>query len=84
MYISKTACKRCGQRILMIRLDSGKTVPCDMGLVEFVPEIYGTATYVTEDGTKIRGVEPDPGDMDIHKGYIDHRVRCPRTGGNQR
>lgn len=76
MYVSRTDCRRCGQRILMIRLDSGKTMPCDIELSDFVPDVNGPDRYVMDDGTKIRGCEPIPGDRDIHQGHIDHRSRC--------
>ena len=78
MYYTKTNCKRCGQRITMIRLDSGKTVPCEIELTPFVPDVYSTKRYVMDDGTILTGAEPMEGDLDIHHGHLDHRFKCPR------
>ena len=78
MYISKTACKRCGNKILMIRLDSGKTIPCDPELREFVADVYSQTKYVTESGIKMLGSEPGPDDRAVEHGYIDHRHVCKK------
>lgn len=80
MYQSKTDCKRCGKRTLLIRLDRGKTFPCELEPVEFVPDLCGTARYVLEDGTVLRGCEPKAADKDIHSGWMDHRDVCPKIG----
>lgn len=84
MYYTKTNCKRCGKRIFLIRLDSGKTVPCEIALTPFVPDVCGTARYVMDDGTVLNGCEPLDEDPDVHHGHMDHRFTCSHIPENRR
>lgn len=77
-------CRLCGRLILMMDAPGGKRMPCETTMVRFVPDLNGSNKYLTDDMVTIRGVEPMPGDRDVHMGYIDHRSVCPARAGEKR
>lgn len=67
-----TTCRRCGKRIVMIRADNGRTIPCDPETVRFVPG-GGPETFVTETGRLMHGERAQNGP---ETGFRKHRKDC--------
>lgn len=77
-------CKLCGRQIQMMHTQKGKTMPCEIKVVRFIPDLNGPNKYLTDELIPLRGTEPAPGDLDVHVGFIDHRCVCPaRKGGSK-
>ena len=76
MNNKETTCKACQARIMFLKTVKGKTTPVDADAVESVPDVNGRALYVLPDGTTAHGVAPEPGDPDVHIGYISHFATC--------
>ena len=74
-------CRGCGAEILMIKTRRGTTLPVDLEIVEFVPDLAGKNLYVMESGNVFKGSEPMEGDKDIHSGYISHSATCGNRAG---
>ena len=72
----ETTCRACGKPIMFLKTLKGKTTPVNAEAVEFVPDVNGRALYVLPDGTTAHGVAPEPGDPDVHIGYISHFATC--------
>ena len=77
-------CKLCGRQIQMMHSLKGKSVPCEIKVVKFIPDLNGPNRYLTDDLIQLRGSESAPDDLDVHVGFIDHRCVCTaRKGGSK-
>ena len=43
-------CKACGAEIIWIEMESGKHMPCDVGLVEYWDGLPGKSVLITDKG----------------------------------
>lgn len=71
-----SACWGCGKPIGFLKTVKGKTMPVDPEPMYFVAA-GGPNTYVTEDGSVVRGREPGPGESGVRIGYRSHFATCP-------
>jgi hypothetical protein len=71
--INTNTCRGCGRQIVFIRMKTGKLMPCDPVGVRFMPMPGAKETYITPDGSAIRGAQAPDGAM----GYISHFATCP-------
>lgn len=78
-------CKYCGQQIIWIRTSSGKMMPCNPGLIDYVEVKGGREKIVRMDGAVVaaeivdgKHFEPDG------TGYTSHFATCPKAGKARR
>ena len=50
-----TTCKSCGAKIVWIKTQNGRSMPCDAEQVEYQKNYRGSALVVTKDGEVVRG-----------------------------
>lgn len=78
-----SVCKGCGQEIRWIRMPSGKAMPVDDLVVNFIPA-GGPDTFITVDGRTVRGRKPTWQEIESHiampGGYTPHWSTCPAAG----
>ena len=78
-------CKSCGADITWVKMMSGKSMPCDSGIIRYIPEKDTTAkefaTIVTPEGHIEKGVI-DPAGRKI--GYVSHFATCPNAASHRR
>lgn len=73
-------CRSCGAEIVWIKMESGKSMPCDRELVTFISG-GGPQTFVTPAGKVERGRRSNKGDL---TGYISHFATCPNANQHRR
>lgn len=66
-------CKGCGKPIVWILTKRGKAMPCDPEKITFQPEKSGKETFITEDGSVVKG---DRQVAAAEQGYISHFATC--------
>lgn len=79
MSPNTTRCRACKAEITFITTTKGKSMPVNVEPVQFVPDVNAKNVYVLPDGIVVHGVEPMPGDPDVHVGYISHFATCPKA-----
>ena len=72
-------CKCCGKRIMWIRLKTGKNMPVDLKIVNFIEVKGGRERIVTEEGRVVAGELCDSNESKC-MGYISHFATCNKTG----
>lgn len=77
-------CRGCGERVVWVRMKSGKNMPCNCTIVNYRKDNWGNERIVTQDGdvvTGTTGVAPDQADG---MGYISHFATCASVGNFRR
>lgn len=69
-------CRGCGKEIIWIRMESGKNMPADPDLEEYV--LGGNDTFITMDGKVVVGKLCRRGEAD-GVGYKPHWATCIRA-----
>lgn len=75
-----STCRSCGAQIVWIKTTSGKSMPCNAGLIRFARG-GGPETFVTAEGKVERGKRDPAGDR---AGYISHFATCPNADRHRR
>lgn len=73
-----STCKSCGAPILWIQTPAGKWMPCNEGLVEYMRDMCGKETVVTDRGEVIRCSLTFPGPA-TGLAHIPHWATCPNA-----
>lgn len=67
-------CKKCGKRIMFIRMESGKMMPVDMNILNY--KTGGKEKIVLPSGKVVSGtITSDPASCDGF-GYMSHFATC--------
>lgn len=86
-------CRSCGAKIIWIRMQSGKAMPCNPLRIGYTeqPEqpdsVKAVLTLITPDGRTVRGTyEPgnQQGNGRNQYGYISHFSTCPNANKHRR
>ena len=76
-------CRGCGKLIVWTKMKSGKPMPCDPEVIQFVNGAdgkHGIETFITPDGETKRGYRnrQQPGKSENQLiGYVPHWATCP-------
>lgn len=68
-------CRKCGKRIMWVRMKSGKNMPVDMALHNFKRDGTGKEKIVTPAGDVVTG-KIVAGEYGDGAGYISHFASC--------
>ena len=74
--MSTAFCKACGKPIIWIRTTAGRMMPVDQKPVEYIPIQGGSRTFVTEEGSVVKGELPEVEGEPTATGYIPHWSTC--------
>lgn len=69
----KGKCKGCGADIVWVMTKKLKCMPCDPEEYSFVPDKGGRHTFVTADGSVVKG---EPSEAGMLRGYVSHFATC--------
>lgn len=70
-------CRKCGKRIMWVRMKSGKNMPVDMQLHNFKKDSTGKEKIVTPAGEVVTG-KFLVGEYGDGAGYISHFATCEK------
>ena len=84
-----TTCKSCGAKIVWIKTQNGRSMPCNEEQVEYQKNYRGSALIVTKDGEVARGnIVKDSGSalapIVDGIGYVSHFATCPNADKHRR
>lgn len=68
-------CRKCGRPVCVITWGVYRKVLVDAEAVDVIPDQHGTE-YVRIDGSKIRGLEAEPGTLQTEPAYRPHWKTC--------
>lgn len=68
-------CRKCGKRIVFIRMKSGKAMPCDPIVRRYT--LGGNERVVTTRGEVVAATFSDDADEGDGVGYVSHFATCP-------
>ena len=72
-------CRKCGKPVSVITWGVYRKILVDAEAVDVVPDAHGEE-FVRIDGSKIRGVEAEPGTLMTELAYRPHRKTCGVEG----
>lgn len=73
--VNEGTCRKCGKRIMWVRMKSGKNMPVDMALHNFKRDGTGKEKIVTPAGDVVTG-KIVAGEYGDGAGYISHFASC--------
>ena len=84
-----TTCKSCGAKIVWIKTQNGRSMPCNEEQVEYQKNYRGAALIVTKDGEVVRGNIIKEGGSALVPivdgiGYVSHFATCPNADKHRR
>lgn len=84
-----TTCKSCGAKIVWIKTQNGRSMPCDEEQVEYQKNYRGSALIVTKDGEVVRGNIVKGGGSALVPivdgiGYVSHFATYPNADKHRR
>lgn len=72
-------CKGCGAEIIWRKTESGKSMPCDIRPVFYIPSQFGSDRVLTYNGKIINcNITSDPKEAK-GIGFIPHWATCPKA-----
>ena len=72
-------CKSCGQRIIFVRMRSGRSMPVNEQLVNYKLEDKGKDKIVTPEGEVVSCISGVNADEANGYGYVSHFATCPNA-----
>ena len=87
--MKETTCKSCGAKIVWIKTQNGRSMPCNAEQVEYQKNYRGSALIVTKDGEVVRGNIVKGGGSALTPivdgtGYVSHFATCPNADKHRR
>ena len=77
-------CKSCGADFIWIKMQSGKSMPCDADQITYWEKKNGTKVIVTPNGEVIHAETEGDLNTATGVGYISHFATCPNANQHRR
>ena len=77
-------CRSCGAEIMWIKMQSGKSMPCNADQVTYWANKNGKERIVTPNGEVVSGNLSGDLNKATGVGYISHFSTCPNAGQHRR